>query len=341
MQLVAPQPGGPVVLPEVAAQLEQLLAAGELKLTAEHRASQVARTLKHCPVLLDVYDVIDAADACWRCTVQAVLTPAKDGRCTALQPLPTELAHERLCWLGSIVARAGQVRRIVAAPSTALGPQSTAALCDASFSIAHCMQELDQADAIAHCIVERTAAMHALSRELAAPSVHRLLANESINMRTLSEVSVSSESERSTDCRGEAFVKTKFIIVNRSRHSCMQLEQLRIHDGGRYHTVDLAKTALLLPHTKAKPSYSMYVMLIPLSQLYPAQMQFAVDAAAGVDDLTLQACSRFAERGAKQRFQPRWPRYEFTWRFREVQANEPATAAAAATHPGLWKRLGF
>lgn len=355
MRLTVPA-GGPVILAGVAAQLEQLLAAAELKLDAECQALHVARVLSRCPIaaklttlrpyLRDVSAVVDAAGHSWRDTLQAVLAPSTyesatvEAPCTPRRSLP----DERLRWLDSVVARAEQVRQIVVCPA-AVGPQRTAALCDACFSIARWMQHLDEVDC-AQSIVGRSAAMHALSRELAAPRWQTSDSKDGdcildipAKMPTLCEVSATSEL---TDDLGETFVKTKFVLVNHSRSACIQLEHLRISgvDGGSCHIVDLANTAVLLSHTKAKPSYSVYVLLVPLCQLRPTQISFGWDAAAGTDAAVLQACSRFAERGSRQRFQPRWPRYEFTWRFREVEANSTATDTVAE-RPGLWARLGF
>lgn len=342
---------GPVVLGGVATQLKQLMAAAELQLDAEQQASQVELVLRRCPIaaklttlrpyLRNVSADLDAAKHIWRDTLQAVLEPSTSEHAVEVQRKLPFKSDERLRRLDSVVVRAEQVRRVVG-PAAAVGSRS-AALCDACFSIASWMQHLDEV-ACAHCVIDRSAAMHALSRELVMPSLQPsndeggVLDNQSVNLPALWDA--SAVSEFTTGDRGEAYLKTTFTIVNHSS-TCMQLEHLRIGgtEGRSCHTVDLTNTALLLPHTKARPSYSMYVLLVPLSQLYPAKIVFA-NATAGVDAVTLQACLRFAESGARQRFQPRWPKYEFTWRFREAEAIETATDTMAVRR-GLWARLGF
>lgn len=383
-RMVAPGSSA-VVLPGVVAQLEQLLGAAQTKLEAEEQRarfrSEYARILDMCPIVAQLASLkpdlcnmsatldmrLCEADTGWRSTIQEVLKPSGDATntnqlaCAALQSIPSELGAARFSWLQSIAARADQVWQIfIKWPSTAaLEPQRLAGLCDACFSIARCVQ-LDEVDA-SRCIVNRSAAMHALSRELAAPCYPQIAEFEFTRLScsragfnngratTGATWRASALSELDTDRRGRAFVKTKFVIVNLSQTRSMRLEQLRICDGteGGTHTIDLTNTggavsAVLLPHTKPKPSYSVYVLLAPLSQLHPTQLQCDTGGSPGdADAVAWQICSRFAVRGMRQRFKPRFPKYSFTWRFQELEMPNLTTASAIAPWPGLWERLGF
>jgi hypothetical protein len=350
----------------VPAQAQRLLVAAELKLDAEGVAARLAGVLDRCPLaaelgalrreLRQVSALVDArlcaANDGWQTTLRAFLAPASDG---GKQP-PRAVSRPIDGQLAQLEATASQVARVqhIVQSAAALSPARVVALCDACFSVARCMRR--DTVAVANCLAERSAASMALSRELAAPRSNAADASSAAAADSLedqrsqedaddAEYQVSVDSVLDTDSQGQEFLKTTFVFLNLSRSSSVQMLELQIRSGAaaeQQHIVDLRGTTLL-PHSKAKPSYSMYVLLVPLSHLQPTRtLVEAAPRGLGVDEIAIQACADFSARGSTQRFRPRRPRYEYTWRYLEAEPLPPqATPAVAAPPRGIWERLGF